>query len=83
MNSMQETTVQKFQFSGSRLYNFVFPIVTGFSLIYLLVMIFITPDADLVTSRPHTTVRDLKAEQSVLGTISRTLKNPTRPGLLS
>lgn len=82
MNSLPDTT-QKFQFSGSRLYNFVFPIVTGLSIIYLLVMIFITPDADLVASRPQTTMRDLKTEQSILGTVARTLKNPTRPGLLS
>jgi len=83
MNTLPETSVQKFQFSGSRLYNFVFPIVTGLSLIYLLVMIFITPEADLVALRPFTTMRDLKTEQSMFGTVTRALKNPTRPGLLS
>lgn len=80
---MNSAPVQKFQFSGSRLYNFVYPIVIGLSLIYLLVMIFITPEADFVALKPFTTMRDLKTEQSMFGAVTRAMKNPTRPGLLS
>ncbi len=71
--------------SASRLYNIVYPSMIISSLIYLIVIIFITPTEGAIdTLDKGVSVNSLRQVQKQVGTISMFgLKDPRSPGVLT
>ncbi len=71
--------------SANRLYNIVFPVMIISSLLYLIVIIFITPTEGAIDSLDKgVSVNSLRQVQKSVGTISMFgLKDPTSPGVLT
>jgi hypothetical protein len=71
--------------SASRLYNILFPIMIAVSLIYLIIIIFITPTEGAIdTLSKGVTVESLRQVQKQLGSVSMFgLKDPRAPGQIT
>ncbi len=69
----------------SRLFNITFPILLGGSLLYVIVMLFVTPVEKYISSSiGQTTSKSLGNVQKALGTVSMFgLRDPTKPGAIS
>lgn len=69
----------------SRLYNILFPILLGGSLLYVIIMLFLTPvDKYVASTIGQITSKSLSNVQKATGTVSMFgLRNPTKPGSLS
>jgi len=69
----------------SRLFNIAFPILLGGSLLYVIIMLFITPVEKYVSSSiGQTTSKSLGDVKKALGTVSMFgLRDPTKPGVIS
>lgn len=69
----------------SRLFNIAFPVLLGGSLLYCIIMLFVTPVEKYVSSSiGQTTSRSLGEVKKALGTVSMFgLTDPTKPGAIS
>jgi hypothetical protein len=71
--------------SANRLYNALFPVMIGSSLLYLIIVIFITPTEDIIdTVTKGVSVQSLRQVQKQTGSVSMFgLKDPRAPGQLT
>ena len=71
--------------SANRLYNALFPVMIGASLLYLIIVIFITPTEDVIdVVTKGVSVQSLRQVQKQTGTVSMFgLKDPRAPGQIT
>ncbi len=71
--------------SGSRLYNILYPVMLGASILFLIVIVFITPsECAIDTAAKGVTVSGLRQVEKYLGTTTMFgLKDPRAPGAMT
>jgi len=84
---LQNTEIQYApkKISAAKVFNIAYPVLLGFSFLYVIIMIFITPvDKYVSSSIGQVTSNVLGSVQKSLGTVSMFgLKDPTKPGAIS